>query len=194
MNQFLAQQKIELLDRKYEFLVSNKTKTFFFDLVNFIEFLNQDEIIKDFIEKIENSFKEKQNFYEMTIDGKFNKAVGILRELNINKNLTDEDAIGWVTNKIQNIKLYEVTTNIRSHLEDEILHDPNVIFLVNNQPEFHNNGDVEIDKTIKEIKFAYKLWKTFWITSPGRALEILKKIVYYVNFKEITLEEEEILR
>lgn len=43
MNQYIAENLIATLDRKYEFVIDSPTETFMLDLKGFMEFINEDE-------------------------------------------------------------------------------------------------------------------------------------------------------
>jgi len=55
---------IDLLDRKFNFLMQSERKDFMLDLANFIEFLLEHDQIKDFTNKIYYKFAEEQKKYE----------------------------------------------------------------------------------------------------------------------------------
>ncbi|MCL5036328.1 MAG: hypothetical protein M1269_04330 [Chloroflexi bacterium] len=58
------QDIINLLDRKFDFLMASKQEDFMLDLANFIEFLLEHDQIKDFTMKIYYKFTEEQKKYE----------------------------------------------------------------------------------------------------------------------------------
>ena len=52
MNQFTATSLIELLDRKYQFVINAPLDNLMLDLKAFIEFLANDELIQPFTNKV----------------------------------------------------------------------------------------------------------------------------------------------
>ena len=52
MNQFAATNLVELLDRKYQFVINSPLDSFMLDLKAFLEYLSQDDLIRPFVDKI----------------------------------------------------------------------------------------------------------------------------------------------
>jgi hypothetical protein len=59
MSQLIVGQALELLDRKYQFVVESPVESFMLDLQQFIKFLTDDELVKDFTGKILNDSEQK---------------------------------------------------------------------------------------------------------------------------------------
>src|SRR6266566_7041051 len=64
MNQIVSETTVSVLDRKYEFVINSPSNAFMLDLYQFIVFLTQDEMVKDFTFKVRQEFKEKAIGYQ----------------------------------------------------------------------------------------------------------------------------------
>lgn len=60
MNQFIAEHTIELLDRKYNFVMNSSIESSMLDLEGFIKFLTEEDKVKDFTGKQRSSFFSPQ--------------------------------------------------------------------------------------------------------------------------------------
>lgn len=68
MKQSVSKEILELLDRKYAFVVEAADDTFLLDLEQFLQFIAGDPIIKDFTGKIVRQFEERVDSYQSTLD------------------------------------------------------------------------------------------------------------------------------
>ena len=177
MNQFLAQQKIELLDRKYEFLMKCSSKTFPFDLINFVKFINEDEIIKGFTEKLYYEFKKKKELYLLR---------SIERNEELKKNLDNSNLNSTKKSRYEQIfdanhRIVENTLNSRDleqRLKNNLQTNFSSKFLVDSE-----DGEITNDLNYcasKEV-FEANLFRKLWITSPGRALDDLELLGFYIH-------------
>lgn len=217
MNQFTAQQKIELLERKYLFLMNLPVKAFPFELVNFVSFINQEEFIKDFTLKIREDFYQKRGHYKNFL----NCAISKIGKLRGKYNLTWKDIGGWldkdkntINEKIDNylnpdLAWSEMDINA-NRLENKSRHWRNweeISLTLNNllrklsdMPQFTTRDFNQIEDLIEREKFEFRTWEIILETSSGRALEYLEKVVektykvpkYSNNFK--TFQEKRVYR
>jgi len=61
MSQLIVGQALELLDRKYQFVIESPVESFMLDLQQFIKFLTEDELVKDFTGKILNDIEQNSS-------------------------------------------------------------------------------------------------------------------------------------
>lgn len=64
----LFREIVDLLDRKFEFLMKSKREDFMLDLANFVTFLTEDKRVKDFTMKIYSKFAEEGSRYEAVVE------------------------------------------------------------------------------------------------------------------------------
>jgi hypothetical protein len=77
MNSILSRNIIELLDRKYSFVQSTTHDLFPLDFEQFIHFLQENELIKPFVEKLFRDVKEHLERYKAKMEIEMSKAVEI---------------------------------------------------------------------------------------------------------------------
>src|SRR5437763_11867403 len=75
MNQYIAENIITTLDRKYEFVINSPVETFMLDLKGFIEFINEDELISDFTNKLIQQLNARGEQYRKKLEQE--KAIAI---------------------------------------------------------------------------------------------------------------------
>ncbi|HQU81545.1 MAG TPA: hypothetical protein PKY59_00375 [Pyrinomonadaceae bacterium] len=184
MNQFTAQQKIELLDRKYSFLMNSSTETFLFDLVGFIKFIREDEIIKDFTDKIRQDFELAKRNHRQNLSQWFSKVKRIMKKHQV-QFLNESDY--WLNDYISSSNHFingflnpsSPKTRLETILRDEIQAE-HIVFRLQTRCE-NENWDKKtkdnIGDLIKENKFYFSEWKLVCKTSTGRSLEDLEYIV-----------------
>lgn len=68
LNQFIAENLIELFDRKYEFVINSPVETFMLDLKGFMEFINEDELISDFTGKLVQQLNARGEQYRQKLE------------------------------------------------------------------------------------------------------------------------------
>ncbi|HKR10934.1 MAG TPA: hypothetical protein VJT15_02660 [Pyrinomonadaceae bacterium] len=68
MNHYIAETIIATLDRKYDFVVQSPLETFLLDLKNFIEFINEDELVSTFTSKIVNALNVRGARYKEQLE------------------------------------------------------------------------------------------------------------------------------
>lgn len=188
MSQYTTQQKIELLDRKFSFLMDSPPRTFPFDLIAFVRFIREDEIIKDFVEKISLDFEKKRLDYCERYCKRFNKLEKLLKKLG----LDNEDSKRWIGNQIGQAEVTQFTElkSIRDRLQNKLSRNTANKMMLKKELTFSDEDLIEIDKLIKEDDFDFSLWETTWLTSAGRALEDLDIVISCIQPKWVTLEEE----
>ena len=84
MSQLIVGQALELLDRKYQFVIESPVESFMLDLQQFIKFLTEDELVKDFTRKFSNDFEQKFLQYESQLQRETLEAIEIKKAL-VNK-------------------------------------------------------------------------------------------------------------
>jgi hypothetical protein len=62
MHSILSRQVIELLDRKYAFVAESSVENFMLDLQQFIQFITENEFIRDFTFNTDLQRKMRLNF------------------------------------------------------------------------------------------------------------------------------------
>jgi hypothetical protein len=77
MNSILSRNVVELLDRKYSFVESTTDDMFPLDLKHFVDFLDQNELIKPFAEKLLKEVKDWLEQYNKKLALETEKAVDI---------------------------------------------------------------------------------------------------------------------
>lgn len=187
MNQFTAQQKIELLDRKYEFLMETALNSFIFDLEQFVDFIKEDEVIKESANKFLFRFEEKLTFYKekfveniQWIDSKAKEISIELRERTFNVgNLISDMVQNFSANRIFSAKRFDDETEIIQWLVD---FRQDVYKFRENNPnkfseEFYKEFNMEIEDKIEEHNYTWQLWKRICMTSAGLALKDLERII-----------------
>ena len=81
MNRLISEQTIELLDRKFNFVMDSSTETFMLDLDQFINFLIHDELIKPFTSKLIRELAQKNIQYQTQLDREKENVIEIKRAL-----------------------------------------------------------------------------------------------------------------
>jgi hypothetical protein len=81
MSQLIVGQALELLDRKYQFVVESPVESFMLDLQQFIKFLTEDELVKDFTGKILNDSEQKSLQYQSQLQRETLEAIEIKKAL-----------------------------------------------------------------------------------------------------------------
>jgi hypothetical protein len=84
MSQLIVGQALELLDRKYQFVIGSPVESFMLDLQQFIKFLTEDELVKDFTRKISNDIDQKFLQYQSQLQREAQDAIEIKKAL-VNK-------------------------------------------------------------------------------------------------------------
>jgi hypothetical protein len=77
MSQLIVGQALELLDRKYQFVVESPVESFMLDLQQFIKFLTDDGLVKDFTGKILNDSEQKFLQYQSQLQRETLEAIEI---------------------------------------------------------------------------------------------------------------------
>lgn len=177
MNQILTQQKIEILDRKYEFLTNTSPKTFAFDLVNFVKFLNEDEVIKDFTEKLHCEFKNNIEPYLL----KSRERTKEFNTLLNNSNLALEEKSKCEKFFDANHRIVENalnSRNLKDRFEDNLQTNFSERLVINSEiREITNN----LNNFVLREMFEADLFGQLWLTSPGRALDDLELLSFYIH-------------
>src|SRR5262245_60336283 len=81
MSQLIVGQALELLDRKYQFVIESPVESFMLDLQQFIKFLTEDELVKDFTGKILNDIEQKCLQYQSQLQSETLEAIEIKKAL-----------------------------------------------------------------------------------------------------------------
>jgi hypothetical protein len=81
MSQLIVGQALELLDRKYQFVIESPVESFMLDLQQFIKFLTEDELVKDFTGKIFNDIEQKSLQYQSQLQRETLEAIEIKEAL-----------------------------------------------------------------------------------------------------------------
>ena len=81
MNRLISEQTIELLDRKFNFVMDSSTETFMLDLGQFIKFLIHDELIKPVTSKLMWELAQKNIQYQTQLDREKENVIEIKRAL-----------------------------------------------------------------------------------------------------------------
>jgi len=84
MSQLIVGQALELLDRKYQFVIESPVESFMLDLQQFIKFLTEDELVKDFTGKILNDSDQKFLQYQSQLQRETLEVIEIKKAL-VNK-------------------------------------------------------------------------------------------------------------
>src|SRR5262245_49991658 len=84
MSQLILGQALELLDRKYQFVIESPVESFMLDLQQFIKFIIEDELVKDFTGKILNDSEQKSLQYQSQLQRETLEAIEIKKAL-VNK-------------------------------------------------------------------------------------------------------------
>jgi hypothetical protein len=93
MSQLIVGQALELLDRKYQFVIESSAESFMLDLQQFIKFLAEDELVKDFIGKILNDIEQKCLQYQSQLQRETLEAIEIKKALVNNYPVIDDSNI-----------------------------------------------------------------------------------------------------
>jgi hypothetical protein len=81
MSQLIVGQALELLDRKYQFVIESPVESFMLDLQQFIKFLTEDELVKDFTGKFLNDIEQKSLQYQSQLQEETQEAIEIKKTL-----------------------------------------------------------------------------------------------------------------
>src|SRR5262245_27139526 len=81
MSQLIVVQALELLDRKYQFVIESPVESFMLDLQQFIKFLTEDELVKDFTGKIKKDSEQKSLQYQRQLQRETLEAIEIKKAL-----------------------------------------------------------------------------------------------------------------
>jgi len=84
MSQLILGQALELLDRKYQFVIESPVESFMLDLQQFIKFITEDELVKDFTGKILHDSEQKFLQYQSQLQRETLEAIEIKKAL-VNK-------------------------------------------------------------------------------------------------------------
>ncbi len=77
----LSKHTIDLLDRKFQFLMESQTETFMLDLQKFVEFLFNNEIVADFTKKLYSEVADEYKNYCLVLEHEKVSIVKFMQEL-----------------------------------------------------------------------------------------------------------------
>ncbi len=161
--------------------------SFIFDLEQFVDFIKEDEVIKDSANKLLFKFEEKLTFYKekfveniQWIDSKAEEISIELGDRTFNVgNLKSDMVQNLSANRIFSAKRFEDETEIIQWLVD---FRQDVYKFGENNPnnlseEAYKEFDTEIEDRINEHRYIWQLWKKNCMTSAGLALKDLERII-----------------
>lgn len=77
MNQLVSDSLIEILDRKFNFTVNSPLDSFMLDLHRFLDFLRDDELIREFTNRVKEDFHQKARGYQWRLANEKQEAIEI---------------------------------------------------------------------------------------------------------------------
>lgn len=181
MNQFTAQQKIELLERKYLFLMNSSPDTFIYDLRNFLLFLEEDEIVKDYTQVIYKKFRDDQTLYERILEEEKTK---------LEEYANDATDIGReISSFILNLKIDKIISpaNILDRLKDW-LDIPTLLIPQKEDKISTTMWEDYMEDILKDCNYYLTEWRSIYSTSAGRAWEDLRIFLNSANLRFKSLE------
>src|SRR5262245_43353339 len=81
MSQLIVGQALDLLDRKYQFVIDSPVESVMLDLQQFIKFLTEDELVKDITGKFLNDIEQKSLQYQSQLQRETLEAIEIKKAL-----------------------------------------------------------------------------------------------------------------
>jgi hypothetical protein len=209
MNSILSRNIVELLDRKYSFLVTVPEDIFLLDLKQFIDFLHNNELIKPFAEKLYREVKRHLDNYRNKLAVEMKEAIEIknllleqyleMDDRNIERPASEFDSEDYEFSfaEFENIErdnrsdfgkplytpgIYEDESDVAKLIQ--ILR-----MKVSGYEGLDEKSKRRIDETIEYKlqdleslhKHTHREWKNYQRTSPGRALIELADIVQRIN-------------
>src|ERR1700752_4146024 len=202
MNQFTAASLVELLDRKYQFVVDTPFDNFMLDLKAFLEFLLNDELIRPFTDKIIYQLNAEGERYRKQLETETKRAVE-LREVFIasypslddtsaqRRNIADHE-YNYTFNYFNRV----LNESYRSHkpFQRGIMDDDSDVYFLIKVLRYkaararETQGDKfnqELDNNIEDLAalhdYTHKEWFNYQRISPGVALLGLIGIVNRIN-------------
>lgn len=209
MSQVVSERVVELLDRKYDFVINSSLKTFMLDLKQFLEFLTEDELIKDFTAKLTNEVVHRAQDYANQLQKEKLMAIEI-KEALLEKHPELDDTNLPPPNVLGSFHEYEysfanfngvVERSQRTGrpLESELLDDKSDVFILLNilhvKINIYQGEDGQGQPTkIMEEEIRFKLsdldnihkhthldWVNFCRISPGIILYSLQEAIKRIN-------------
>jgi hypothetical protein len=209
MNKIVSEATVDILDRKYDFVINAPTDSFMLDLHEFIVFLNQDDLVKDFTAKIREHFHARGAGYFRRLATEKQEAIEI-KEVMIEKypELDDSNAetpVGFeAMDTWENTFSYFNRVASESYrrgyaLERDLMDDNSDVkilidFLSNKIALFERRDeqdkktremDKEITYRLSDLdaihKHTHREWVNYARVSPGNALTELEGIIKRIN-------------
>jgi hypothetical protein len=209
MNQIVSESTVAVLDRKYEFVINSPTTAFMPDLYQFLAFLTQDEMVKDFTFKVRQQFDERAMGYQTRLNTEKLMAIQIkdaliakypeLDDSNAPPPVGLEDPFSWEDTFAHFNKVAAESYRRGYILEPDGMDDNTdvrkMLDVLSNKVGFYERRDEqgekirEIDKEIsaKVIdlesihKHTHLEWKNYSRVSAGATLYGLEEIIKRIN-------------
>ncbi len=196
----LSKHTIDLLDRKFQFLMESQTETFMLDLQKFLDFLLYDEFIRDFRAKIQLDIYNEIQRYQSTLESEKDAIVRFKEKLVIAHpellNLTGELANDYdftkfeqVLNGVKDPHSFSVSIS-NDAFSDNTDVGQLVSFLVGleNDYRYTNKGWKLKDELVVELKNIESLrkynnlnWANYLRVSPSNSLNEILVVVNAIN-------------
>lgn len=209
MNQLVSEATIAILDRKYDFVINSPTDSFMLDLHVFMDFLHQDELIKDFTSKVREEFDEKARGYLNRLAREKQEAIEI-KNILIEKypDLDDsstpqptgiDDMFSWESTFAYFDKVVNESYRSGHPLESDTMDDNtdvrNLITVLSNKVALyeHRNEEgkkeQEMDKAIsyrltdldRMHTYVHREWVNYARVAAGHTLYELEEIIKRIN-------------
>jgi hypothetical protein len=202
MNQFTATSLVELLDRKYQFVIDTPLENFMLDLKAFVEFLLNDELIRPFTDKIIYQVNAEGERYRKQLEIETKTAVELrdafiasypsLDDTNAQRqNIADLD-YNYTFNYFNRVfnESYPTHTPFQRGIMDD---DSDVYLLIKilrqktarARETLTDKFDQELDYKIEDLAalhdYTHKEWFNYQRISPGIALAGLISVVNRIN-------------
>src|SRR5262245_42087110 len=210
MSQLILGQALELLDRKYQFVIESPVESFMLDLQQFIKFIIEDELVKDFTGKILHDSEQKSLQYQSQLQRETLEAIEIKKALANKYPDIDDSNIPAPEPNYSQIEYKRSFANFddivnkrgasrhRFLLLDSLGDQSNVARLIHilrckvsqlkislHQVDGESTGIDEIDYRLSDLeerhKFTHIDWVNYRRVSPSRALRHLQEVEKRIN-------------
>jgi hypothetical protein len=202
MNQFTATSLVELLDRKYQFVIDTSLDNFMLDLKAFSEFLLNDELIRPFTDKIIYQVNAESERYRKQLETETKTAVELrdafiaaypsLDDTNAQRQNIADLNYNYTFNYFNRVlnESYRTHTPIHRGIMDD---DSDVYLLIKilrqktararetEGDKFNQELDYKIEDLAARHDYTHKEWFNYQRISPGVVLAGLISIVNRIN-------------
>ena len=188
MNTLLIEQKIELLDRKFNYLNNTLQETFLTDLAHFLEFVQEDEIISQALIRLKESYEKTALIFKKHFHDECQYIDEVVKEMQIL--LSNSQEITEIAGKIDALEDRLDETVLPQTLMDRFdgylslqpyFQSGNILYQLSaklgyGKTNIQTNDDkrnevrTSLDKRISTHLLLCESWKQFYSVSPVTAL------------------------